>query len=66
MKKNKNKNKNKEKELEDFRKSLAKLDARDFDGHTSFQDLSVKEKLIWLSELNYFKYFVRKDSRSRS
>jgi hypothetical protein len=49
-----------EKELEDFRKSLDIIDKKDFDGHTDFQDLSVREKLTWLSELNYFKHIVKK------
>ena len=52
--------KNKEKELEDFRKLLEKAEAKDFDGHTNFQNLSVKEKLIWLSDLNEFKWLVKK------
>lgn len=54
------KSSDKEKELEDFRKSLENTDKKDFDGHTNFENLSVREKLIWLSELNYFKYIVKK------
>lgn len=54
------KNKSKEKELEDFKKSLKMIDKKEFDGHTNFEKLSAKEKLIWLSELNYFKYIVKK------
>lgn len=56
------KDNDKEKELEDFRRSLEKVEQKDFDGHTQFIDLSVREKLIWLSELNYFKYVVKKSS----
>mgnify|MGYP001148208137 CR=1 FL=1 len=54
------KNNDSEEELKDFRSSLEKVEQKDFDGHTNFQDLSVREKLIWLSELNYFKYIVKK------
>ncbi len=54
------KNSDKEIELEDFRKSLENIDKDDFDGHTNFESLSAREKLIWLSELNYFKYIVKK------
>lgn len=50
----------KEKELEDFRKALENIDEKEFDGHTKFESLSVREKLTWLSELNYFKYIVKK------
>jgi hypothetical protein len=50
-----------EKELEEFRKSLEDTDQSDFDGHTNFEDLSVREKLIWLSELNYFRYIANKN-----
>lgn len=50
----------KEKELDEFRKSLEKLDEKDFDGHTDFEKLSAREKLIWLSELNYFKHIAKK------
>ena len=56
------KNNETEEELKDFRSSLEKVENREFDGHTNFQDLSVREKLIWLSELNYFKYIVKKSS----
>ena len=55
-----NEEKEKEKELEDFRKSLESTNQTDFDGHTNFQDLTAHEKLIWLSELNYFKYIAKK------
>ncbi|MAX66904.1 MAG: hypothetical protein QF441_07950 [Bacteriovoracaceae bacterium] len=54
------KNSDKEIKLEDFRKSLENIDKEDFDGHTNFESLSAREKLIWLSELNYFKYIVKK------
>ena len=54
------KNSEKEKELEEFRKKLEVTSEKDFDGHTSFHELSVREKLIWLSELNYFKFIVKK------
>lgn len=54
------KNEDKEKELEDFRASLKEIETKDFDGHSDFEKLSVREKLIWLSELNYFKYIVKK------
>ncbi len=53
------KNSDKENELEIFRKSLEGTEQKDFDGHTDFQNLSVKEKLIWLSELNYFKSLAK-------
>lgn len=51
--------KNEKKDLEDFRKSLDEINEEDFDGDTCFQDLSVKEKLIWLSELNYFNFIIK-------
>lgn len=35
------------------------MNKEDFNGDTCFQDLSVKEKLIWLSELNYFNFIVK-------
>lgn len=54
------KNSDREKDLEEFRKKLEATSEKDFDGHTCFQDLSVREKLLWLSELNYFKYIVNK------
>ena len=60
MKKNKSKNKNKKNDLENFRKILKQTSTSDFDGHSNFQKLTVKEKLIWLSELNYFKFIVKK------
>ena len=50
----------KERDLENFRKLLENLDEKDFDGHTNFEKLSPREKLIWLSELNYFKYIANK------
>jgi hypothetical protein len=56
-----NKKSNREKELTDFRKSLESFSKKDFDGHSDFQKLSVREKLEWLSELNYFKNFVKKN-----
>lgn len=49
-----------DKELEEFRKSLENIDQKDFDGHTDFEKLSVREKLLWLSELNYFNYIAKK------
>jgi hypothetical protein len=54
------KNSDKEKDLEEFRKKLESTSEKKIDGHTSSQDLTAKEKLIWLSELNYFKYIVKK------
>ena len=53
----KNENEN---DLESFRKALEETDEKDFDGHTNFQELSVRDKLIWLSELNYFKSIIKK------
>lgn len=47
-------------DLENFRKALEKTTEKDFDGHTDFESLSVKDKLIWLSELNYFRYIASK------
>ena len=47
-------------ELEDFRASLKEFEQKEFEGRTHFEKLSIKEKLIWLSELNYFNYIVKK------
>lgn len=47
-------------DLEAFKKALDQMNEEDFDGHTEFDKLSTKEKLIWLSELNHFKSVVKK------
>lgn len=52
----------KQKELEEFKKALNDLDEKYFDGHTNFKNLTVSQKLTWLSELNYFKYIVKKNN----
>jgi hypothetical protein len=53
------KNNKKENDLEEFRKRLEVTSEKDFDGRTSFHDLSVREKLIWLSELNFLNILWR-------
>ncbi len=53
------KNKKREEEINDFRKSLELIDAKEFDGHTNFKELSALEKLIWLSVLNDFKHMAK-------
>ena len=55
------KNNNKEQDLKEFREALSQLSKEDFDGHTDFVSLSVREKLTWLSELNYFRFVVKKN-----
>ncbi len=50
----------KEEELEEFRKSIENINEKEFDGHSNFESLSVREKLTWLSELNCFKYIIKK------
>lgn len=50
-------------ELEEFRKSLEGLTSKDFDGHTDFQKLTPKQKLIWLSELIEFKHLADKANK---
>jgi len=41
---------------------LAKTRVEDFDGHTDFQSLPPKQKLIWLSSTAYFVYRVSKNN----
>lgn len=60
------KNSEREQDLLDFRKSLENIDDKEFDGHTHFQELSAREKLIWLSQLNYFKYISKKSNTSKT
>jgi len=43
-------------------KLLAKTSVEDFDGHTDFQALSPKQKLIWLSSTAYFVYTIGKNN----
>ena len=43
---------------------VAKSSAEDFDGHTDFQKLTPKQKLIWLSSTAYFVYTVSKNNPS--
>lgn len=49
-----------EKDLKAFRKSLEKTTEKDFDGHTEFHKLTVREKLEWLSQLIYFRHIKSK------
>ena len=44
-------------------KLVAKTRGEDFDGHTDFQALTPKQKLIWLSSTAYFVYTIRKNNR---
>lgn len=36
--------------------------AEDFDGHTDFQKLTAKQKLIWISSTAYFLYTISKNN----
>ena len=42
-----------------FREMISKLDARDFDGHTCFKELTPEQRLDWLAELVVFVYESR-------
>jgi len=37
---------------------ISKCSEKDFDGHTEFQKLSAKEKILWLSNTVYFLHTV--------
>ena len=39
-------------------KKIAETSKEDFDGHTNFQKLTPKQKLLWLSSSAYFVYTV--------
>jgi hypothetical protein len=38
--------------------SISKCSKTDFDGHTEFQKLTTKEKILWLSNTVYFLHTV--------
>lgn len=46
-------------EYDQFRREIAKLEAADFDGHTSFKDLSPEQRIDWLAELVVFVHECR-------
>jgi len=51
--------KNSNEEYAQFLKTLSKLDASDFDGHTCFKELTPEQRLDWLAELVVFVYEAR-------
>jgi hypothetical protein len=47
---------------EEILKKIVHSKEEDYDGHTDFQKLTPKQKLIWLSSTAYFVYTVGKNN----
>ncbi|MBU3914183.1 hypothetical protein KKA14_01480 [bacterium] len=47
---------------EEILKKIALTKDEDYDGHTDFQQLTPKQKLLWLSSTAYFIYSVGKNN----
>jgi len=48
-----------------FYKTLKKLSKKDFNGHSNFNNISLEERLEWLSQVAQFNYIIKKNIKKK-
>jgi hypothetical protein len=49
-----------------FYKTLKKLSKKDFNGHSNFNNISLEERLEWLSQVAQFNYIIKKNIKKKN